>query len=80
MTDNYRHRRIFKTPLRNTEAEADTDAFKLVAVLMGHAPELLPEDFEPVLMPSETAPPDPDPDPELRPPPGAAALRKKAIA
>lgn len=68
------HRRVFKTPPRNTEAEADADAFKLVGVLTVHAPELLGE-LEPL-----TLPPDPDPKPELRPPPGAAALRKKAIA
>ncbi len=73
LMSDHQHRRVFKTPLRNTEAEADADALKLVVVLMAHAPELLPEGLEPVLMP-------PDPGPKLRPPPGAAALRKTQIA
>lgn len=73
MSDD-RHRRVFKTPLRNTEAEADADALKLVGILTVHAPELL-DDLEPL-----TLPPDPGPDPEPIFPPGAAALRKKAIA
>lgn len=74
MSDDY-HRRVFKTPIRDTEAEANDDAFKLVAILMAHAPELLPDDLEPILMPPEPTPPD-----RSRLPPGAAALRKKAIA
>lgn len=69
MPDKY-HCRVFKTPLRETKIEADVDALTLVEVLMEYAPELLPEDFEYDLTP-------PDPKPELRPPPGAAALRRK---
>ena len=75
---DHRYRRVFKTPLRNTEAEADADALKLVTVLMAHAPELLPEGLEPAPAPVKPAPTKPEL--ELSPPPGAAALRKKAIA
>jgi len=74
----HRYRRVFKTPLRNTEAEADDDACKLVAVLMEHAPELLPDDLEPLHMPTETMPKKPKSG--GREVPGAAAMRKKAIA